>query len=343
MGSVSPLVAVYEKIKKNQPKTKFLFIGSKTGPEKKVIEGYKIPFLEISTGKLRRYFDWSNFIDPFKIGWGFLQSLVIIIKFKPQVVMVAGSFIGVPVVWAAGFLRVPVLIHQQDIIAGLANKLMANCATKITVSFEESLKDFSSAKTILTGNPVRTEFYACHPQNGREVFGLKEGLPILLILGGGTGAQKLNELVEKSLADLLQFSQIIHLTGLGKKAETTAENYHQFEFLTNEMTDAVCVADLVVTRAGMSTLSELIVLAKPIIIIPIPESHQEFNADYFQKNNAAVVLSEPSLNKENFISAVKELFFEKHKSANLARNITKIMALKGAAKVAKILLEIAKK
>ena len=342
MGSVSPLVAVYEKIKKDQPKTDFLFVGSKTGPERKVIEGYKIPFVEISSGKLRRYFNWSNFIDPFKIFLGFLQSLVIIIKFKPQVVMVAGSFIGVPVAWAAFLLRVPVLIHQQDIIAGLANKLMANCAKKITVSFEQSLKDFAAAKTILTGNPVREEFYACNPKRGQEIFSLKEGLPMLLILGGGTGSQRLNELVEKSLADLLQFSQIIHITGSGKKVEATAENYHQFEFLTNEMTDAICAADLVITRAGMSTLSELIVLAKPIIIIPMPESHQEFNAGYFQKNNAAMVLSELSLNEEIFVSAIKELFFEKHKSLNLARNITKIMAPNGSEKVAKILLEIAK-
>ena len=343
MGSVSPLIAVYEKIKKDQPDTEFIFIGSKTGPEKKVIEGYKIPFREISSGKLRRYLSWSNFFDPGKIFWGWLQSLLIIIKFKPQVVMVAGSFIGVPVAWAACLLRVPVLIHQQDIIAGLANKLMANCAKKITISFEQSLKDFSSSKTALTGNPVREEFYACHPQKGQEIFGLKAGLPTLLILGGGTGAQTLNELVEKSLANMLQFCQIIHITGAGKKIEATAENYHQFEFLTNEMTDAVCAADLVVTRAGMSTLSELIVLAKPIIIIPMPESHQEFNANYFQKNNAALVLSEPALNEEIFVSAIKELFFEKHKSANLSRNITKIMDLNGAEKVAKLVLEITKR
>ena len=114
MGSVSPLVAVYEKIKKDQSDAEFLFVGSKIGPEKKVIEGYKIPFQEISSGKLRRYLSWSNFIDPFKIFWGWLQSLLIIIRFKPQVVMVAGSFIGVPVAWAACLLRVPVLIHQQD-------------------------------------------------------------------------------------------------------------------------------------------------------------------------------------------------------------------------------------
>jgi len=343
MGSVSPLIAVYEKIKKDNPSIEFLFIGSALGPEKKAVESYKIPFQKISSGKLRRYFSWDNFVDPFKIFWGLIQSFFIIIKFKPSVLMVAGSFVGVPVVWAAYLLRVPVLIHQQDIIAGLANKMMANFSKKITISYEPSLSDFTRTKTVLTGNPVRGEFYVCHPQKGRDVFGLRDDLPVLLILGGGTGSLVLNDIVEKSLADLLQFVQVIHITGQGKKIDLVAEGYHQFEFLTHEMTDAICAADLVVTRAGMSTLSELIIAGKPIVIIPLPNSHQEYNANYFQKNNAAVVLSQESLNKEIFVSTIKELFFAKYRRDNLARNIVKIMSLDGTEKVANELMAIAKK
>lgn len=342
MGSVSPLIAVYEKIKKDNPSAQFLFLGSKTGPEKKAVESYKIPLTIISSGKLRRYFSRSNFIDPFKILAGFVQSIFMILKFKPNVVAVAGSFVGVPVVWAAAFLRVPILIHQQDIIPGLANKLMANFAKKITISFEPSMKDFSPNKIVLTGNPVREEFYTCSPDRGREFFQLKSDLPVLLILGGGTGAQNVNSVVEKSLADLLQFCQIIHITGQGKKIEAKAENYHQFEFLTHEMTEAICAADLVLTRAGMSTLSELIIMVKPMVIIPMADSHQEFNAQFFQKNNAAIVLSEKALNKETLVATARELLFEKHKSANLARNIIKIMDASGAEKVADVLLSIAK-
>lgn len=343
MGSVSPLIAVYEKIRKDNKNTDFLFIGSATGPEKKAVESYKIPFKAISAGKLRRYFSWDNFTDPFKILLGFMQSFIIILKFKPNVVMIAGSFVGVPVAWAAYLLRVPVLIHQQDIIAGLANKMMANFSKKITVSYEPSIADFSVNKTVLTGNPVREEFYICDPEKGNEVFGLKKDLPVLLILGGGTGSQVLNEVVEKSLADLLQFVQVIHITGRGKTIDMEAENYHQFEFLTHDMTEAICLADLVVTRAGMSTLSELIIAAKPVVIIPIPNSHQEYNAAYFQKNNAAIVLSQLALTKENFVSTIKELFFEKHKRDNLSRNISKMMDFSGAEKVANELLSIAKK
>lgn len=343
MGSVSPLIAVYEKIKKDQPSVEFLFVGSATGPEKKAVESYKIVFKEISAGKFRRYFSWDNFTDPWQIFLGFIQSFNLILKFKPNVVMIAGSFVGVPVAWSAYLLRVPVLIHQQDIVAGLANKMMANFSKKITVSFAPSLPNFSTHKTVLTGNPVRAEFYNCSPKKSQEIFGLKGDLPVLLILGGGTGSQALNGIVEKSLHDLLQFVQIIHITGRDKQVDVKADNYHQFEFLTHEMTEAICAADLVVTRAGMSTLSELIILAKATIIIPIPNSHQEYNASYFQKNNAAIVLSQRSLTKEVLVSNIRELFFEKYRRDNLSSNISKMMDFSGAEKVANELLALAKK
>jgi UDP-N-acetylglucosamine--N-acetylmuramyl-(pentapeptide) pyrophosphoryl-undecaprenol N-acetylglucosamine transferase len=342
MGSVSPLIAMSEFVKKDQPDAEFLFVGGHDGPEKKAVESYNINFTAISSGKLRRYFSWSNFVDPFKICWGFFQSLMILIKFKPNAVAIAGSFVGVPMSWAAFFMRVPVLIHQQDIVAGLANRLMANFAKTITISFQPSMDSFAPAKTVLTGNPVREEFHTCDVNQSKDIFELKGDLPVLLILGGGTGAQKINETVEHSLAELLQFCQVIHITGKGKKIDVQAENYHQFEFLNNEMTEAICVSDLVISRAGMSTLSELIVLGKPVVIVPMPDSHQEINAQYFQKNNAAIVLSEQSLTDDVVIATARELLYKKHKSENLSRNIVKMMDGSGAAKVAAELIKIAK-
>lgn len=340
MGSVSPLIAVYDEIKKNRPEARFLFVGTKSGPEGKAVSSYKIPFKSIASGKLRRYFSWSNFADPFKILWGFVQSFFLILKFRPNVVVIAGSFVGVPVAWAAWFLRKPILVHQQDVIAGLANRLMANLAEKITVSFDFSLKDFAKKKTVLTGNPVRQEFYGCDPAKSKAFFNLKKDVPLVLICGGGTGSAKINEVVEQSLAELLQFCQVIHLTGKGKKVDAKAENYHQFEFLTHEMTEALCASDLAVNRAGMSTLSELSVLSKPSIIIPLSDSHQEFNAQYFQKNNAILNLSEKTLNNEVFTDAIKEILFDDALRGNLSRNISKMMKRDGAEKVSRIILEI---
>ncbi|MFA5029274.1 MAG: UDP-N-acetylglucosamine--N-acetylmuramyl-(pentapeptide) pyrophosphoryl-undecaprenol N-acetylglucosamine transferase [Patescibacteria group bacterium] len=341
MGSVSPLIAVYQKIKQQQPETEFLFVGTKTGPERAAVESYKIPFQAISSGKLRRYFSWQNFSDPFRILAGLIRSFFLILRFRPNAIMIAGSFVGVPVAYNAWLLRVPVLIHQQDIVAGLANKLMGNTAQKITVSFDISFKDFFPKKTVLTGNPVRAEFYDCQPAKSRKFFGLKEDLPVVLIFGGGTGSQKINETVKKSLPELLQFCQVIHVTGRGKTISVKADDYHQFEFLTNEFTDAQCAADIIVNRAGMSTLSELVILAKPTILIPLP-GHQEDNASYFQKNNAVITLSEANLNNEIFTSTIKELVFNSGRKNNLSRNMAKMMKTKGAEEVARLLLEIAK-
>ena len=341
MGSVSPLLAVYSELKSGGQPVEFLFVGTERGPEKAAVESYKIPFQAIASGKLRRYFDWRNFSDPFRIILGFIQSFGIIRKFSPDAIMVAGAFVGVPVAWAGKFLGVPVLVHQQDIETGLANKLMANAASKITVSFDVSLPDFSAAKVLLTGNPLRAEFHDCDKEQSRKIFNLKKDLPVILITGGGTGSRTINDLVEKTLPKIVQFAQVIHTTGSGKGINFQSDNYHQYEFLSHEMPEALCAADLVVSRAGLSTLSELAVGGKPAVIIPLYRTHQEFNAAHYQQKNAAVVLSEPSLNPEILASTLRGLLSDKEKLSALSRNISKIMPADGAEKVSRALLEIA--
>lgn len=342
MGSVSPLIAVYQRIKKDRPEAEFLFIGTYDGPEKKAVEGYGLRFKAISSGRFRRYLTWKNLIDPFKVIWGFWQALFVIGRFRPDAVMVAGAFVGVPMTWASWLWRTPVLIHQQDILLGLANKMMTPVAHKITVSFEISLKDFPAGKTVLTGNPIRTEILACERRRSLALFGLKEDRPLVLVVGGGTGAQKINEMVVDSLVALLRFCQVIHITGQGKTIMAEAENYRQYEFLANEMPDALCAADLVVSRSGLSILSELSVLSKPTILIPIPRSHQENNARYFQKNNAVITLSQDQLNKEMFVGVVKDVLMEKSRRETLSHNIAKMMNADGAENVARELLAIAR-
>ncbi|MFA6918577.1 MAG: UDP-N-acetylglucosamine--N-acetylmuramyl-(pentapeptide) pyrophosphoryl-undecaprenol N-acetylglucosamine transferase [Patescibacteria group bacterium] len=344
MGSVSPLIAVYEEFKKSSHGSdKFLFIGTESGPERKAVESYKIPFKSISSGKFRRYFSWQNFTDPFKIILGFFQAFGIVWKFRPEAVMVAGAFVGVPVAYAAWLLHIPVIVHQQDIVAGLANKLMANISRKITVSFDVSLKDFNPKKTVLTGNPVRQEFYYCNRDESREFFKLNSDLPILLVMGGGTGAKGINEIMEKAIADLIKFCQIIHVTGHGKKIDVQSDNYHQFEFLTSELIEALCVADIVVSRCGISTLSELSIMGKVAILIPMPHSHQELNAHYYQKHEAALVLSQESLTPAMFVGVIKDLFSNrKSQSELLSENISHIMAKDGAKNVVGLIKSIVK-
>lgn len=325
IGSVSPLLAIYEGVKQQRPEAEFLWLATKNGPEKKLISSYGIKIKEISSGKLRRYLSLRNFFDPIFIFIGFIQSFFIILKFKPQIIISAGGFVAVPVVLAGALLKIPSIIHQQDVVPSLTNKLLAPLAKAVTVTFEKSLKDFSNKKTILTGNPVRADVLSGDKQQGLNFFKLDPSQPVVLIFGGGTGAIKLNELVFASLDSLVSFCQVIHITGGKTEAVAEHKNYRHYDFLTKEMSLAYAVADVVVSRAGMSVLTELVALRKPSIIIPMPGSHQELNATEFFKKNAIKVLHQQNLTPKNFSASIKHLLEDKVEQQNLSRNMAKVM------------------
>lgn len=330
-GPVAPLLAIAEKIKKEKPETGFMFIGTRRGmPEKEMVKDYNIEYRSVYAGKLRRYISWQNFLDIARTKIGFFQSLSILKKFKPDLIIGAGGYVSVPVILAGWFLKIPSFIHQQDILPTLSNKILAIFAKKIFVSFESSLKNFPKNKTIFSGHPVRQMFFEGHREKAQKLFNLETSKPVLVILGGGTGAVSLNKLIWDNLSELTKFCQIVHLTGRGKLNISNLRlenelNYHAIEFLTKEMPDLFAVADIVISRAGINVLAELAVLAKPTIIIPIPDSHQEANAEYFQDKNAALVLNQRELTKDKLITEIKELLNNKEKQNQLIQNIKKIV------------------
>jgi UDP-N-acetylglucosamine--N-acetylmuramyl-(pentapeptide) pyrophosphoryl-undecaprenol N-acetylglucosamine transferase len=357
-GSVMPLLAIVDELTSGSDGTRydFLWLGTKSGPEKEMIEKEDIRFIAIANGKLRRYFSWRNFIDPFLIKIGFWQAFFIMLKWRPDLVISAGSFVGVPVVWAAWVLRVPVLIHQQDVRPGLANKLMAPFARVITVTFEKSLEDYGQ-KAVWAGNPVRSKKLSPpqrDPARAGEVrsknyekFGLKENLPVVLVIGGGTGALAINELVGQSIEELTKFCQIIHITGkdkgIGYPRGYSIPYYHTFEFLNAEqIAKAYAITDVVVSRCGMGTLTELSYLGKPAILIPIPDSHQEDNAKVFYQLKAAIVLDQNELTPENFVSNIKKLVYDSQLRNKLRNNIKQIIKPGANKEIAKIIKELIK-
>lgn len=337
-GSVSPLLAIVEQLRHKQPDVEFLWLATKHGPEEKLVTAYNIPIKKIFSGKFRRYFSLKNFLAPFLVIAGFFQSLAIIFKFKPQLVLAAGGFVAVPVVWAAWILKKPSLIHQQDVEAGLANKLMAPFAKVTTVTFEKSLADFSQKKTVLTGNPVRQDILAGNREQGFDFFKLDPNLPTILVIGGGTGSARLNDLIFNSLDSLVKFCQVIHITGGRTTKLAQHSRYRSFDFLTDQMKHAYAVADLVISRAGMSVLTELAALRKPAVVIPISHSHQEANAIEFFKNNAIAMLAELDLTYEKFSAAIKEILFDQAELANLSRNMAKIMPGRATEKILDLIL-----
>jgi UDP-N-acetylglucosamine--N-acetylmuramyl-(pentapeptide) pyrophosphoryl-undecaprenol N-acetylglucosamine transferase len=333
-GSVSPLLAIAEDLRL-QTGFEFLFVGTKKGVERQMVKETGIPYRAIAAGKLRRYFDWRNFLDIFKIKLGFWQAFFIILKERPDLVLSAGSFVSVPVVWAAWFLRVPVLVHQQDIRPGLANKLMAPFARAVTVTFEKSLADYGE-KAIWTGNPVRAQIR--DKREERKIFNLKEGLSVVLVVGGGTGAEGINKLVEAGLENLVTFCQIIHSTGKDKMNERRHANYYPYEFLNaGEMAAALNLADVIVSRAGLNLLTEISAAGKPAIIIPMPDSHQEDNAAMLVEKNAAIVLNQKILDADSFVAAVKALLDNAAERQRLGAAIKRIMPADANEKFLKIL------
>lgn len=346
MGSVTPLLAVAEELKKREDGVEFLWIGTKNGPEKKVVDLFSIKFISVPAGKLRRYFSGWNFLTPFLLAAGFFKSLWLIFKFKPKMILSAGGFVAVPVIWAGWVLRVPSLVHQEDLRPGLANKFTARFAKIITVTFPESLKYFP--KGIVTGNPVRPEIFSGDKERAVQNLNLERGLPIVFILGGGTGAISLNKIVVAAARELVRFCQIVHMTGgrIDESLRAEIENikretarYHTAEFFGEELSDIFSAADLVISRAGMATLTELAVLGKPTVLVPIPKSHQEDNAYYFKKQNAVVFWNEEDLTPENFFAGIQELLNNRVELENLSRNIKETMPADAAQKIADRILK----
>lgn len=274
LGSVSPLLAVADILPAD-----YLFVGTETGPEAKVIAERGLVFKTIKAGKLRRYFDWQNFQDIFKIISGINDSVKIIKEFKPDIILTAGSFVAVPMAIAAKLKGVPVIIHQQDLLLGLANKIMTPLAKKITVTFPEQLKYFPSSKTVLTGNPVR------------KLATSQSESAIVLITGGGLGARSLNDFIKPFIPKLLEKYQVHHILGdanWDQRLDLAA--YTPYRLATKEMNDLLNRADIIISRAGMSLISEAASLKKALVLVPIPQTHQEKNAEFFAKHNAACLV-----------------------------------------------------
>ncbi|TAN32690.1 UDP-N-acetylglucosamine--N-acetylmuramyl-(pentapeptide) pyrophosphoryl-undecaprenol N-acetylglucosamine transferase [Patescibacteria group bacterium] len=311
LGPVTPLLAVHEIYRRRNPGAKFVWVGTKRGPEKKILEKYNIVFYAVTSCKWRRYFSLRNIIDAIKFGVAFFQCLILLWIETPDLLVSAGGFVSVPLHWAGALLGIPAWVHQQDPSVGLANKLNARFAKKITTALRDTARFFPEKKTEWLGNPVR-DLTVGDAQAARGRLGLPLTGPVIFALGGGTGASKLNELVLQSLASLPKDWQVIHLLGdrpmeMAERAAQTFTNYHPRQFFTHEMKDAYAAADVVIARAGFGTISELAALGKAAVIIPMPGSHQEENAKLLSANKAAIVLREETANGMKLAHIVDEI------------------------------------
>ena len=311
-GHVTPNIALIPRLK--ELGYEISYIGSYDGIEKKLIEEMNIPYYGISSGKLRRYFDLKNFTDPFRVLKGFGEAKKLLKQLKPDVVFSKGGFVTVPVVIAAGRRKIPTIIHESDMTPGLANKIAIPSAAKICCNFPETIKYLPADKAVLTGSPIRQELLQGNKLAGLKLCNFTSGKPIIMVVGGSTGAVHVNEAVRKVLPELLKDYQVVHLCGKGKTDNSlnNIEGYVQFEYISEEMRDLFAISDIVISRAGANAICELLALKKPNLLIPLSANasrgDQILNAKSFQEHGYSSVLFEEDLTPESLLKAVNELY-----------------------------------
>ncbi len=309
-GHVTPNIALIPHLKSLG--FEIAYIGTANGMERQLIEREGIPYYPIHAGKLRRYLDLKNVTDTVQITYGFLESLALIRKLRPAVVFSKGGFVSCPVVWAAWLQRIPVIIHESDFTPGLANRLSMPFAATICYTFPETAKFLKGSKN-LTGIPVRDSLLTGDKDQGLHLCGFSPQKAVIVVIGGSQGSGVLNTIIRQTLTALLHKYQICHICGKGNidSALQGVSGYHQFEYVNEELPHLFAMADLVVSRAGATTLFELLALQKPHLLIPLSKlssrGDQILNAQSFAKQGFSQVISEEELTETVFLDGIQRL------------------------------------
>ncbi|MBQ9197914.1 MAG: undecaprenyldiphospho-muramoylpentapeptide beta-N-acetylglucosaminyltransferase [Clostridia bacterium] len=290
------------------------YIGTEEGIEHGMIgklEG--VTYHAVKSGKLRRYHDWKNFTDPFRVIAGAFQSAHLMRRLKPDVLFSKGGFVSVPVVVGAWLNRVPTLCHESDLTPGLANKICSKFAQRIATTFPECAEALGK-KAVFTGTPLRPELFSGSREKGLEMAGFSPDKPVLLMMGGSLGAQSVNKALREALPQLLPRMQVLHICGRNNLDESLngLSGYWQAEFLTDRLPDAMAAADLILSRAGANALCEFQALGKPMLLIPYPKGasrgDQILNAASFKKRGLARVMAQEDMTADSLAKALIDLW-----------------------------------
>lgn len=344
-GHHTSAIPVIKKLRNNHKDIEIFWIGHKRTLkgnkadtlEYKEISSLGIPFYDLKAGKFYKTFDPVRLI---KIPFGFFQSFYYLVKIKPKVILSFGGYLAVPVVISGWVLKIPSITHEQTVVAGYANKLISKFAKKVLISFEESRKFFPEKKVIYTGLPLRESIFKVRSNN----FIFENNLPVIYITAGKTGSHLVNETIKICLKKLLTFSNVIHQCGehsqykdfedlkriyeklkidqiykikqdrnyinSSKDSKILPGKYYIRKFIfEDEIGEAYSKADLIVSRAGAHTVSELIALSKTAVLIPIPwvsHNEQNKNAKLLESRGLSIILDQKNLNENNFIDSINK-------------------------------------
>lgn len=334
-GHIYPALALVREIQKEVKNAEFLYIGTTNGLESKIVPREKIPFKAIHITGFKRKLSLDNIKTILRFIKGTGDSKKLLKDFKPDIVIGTGGYVCGPVVYAAAKLKIPTIIHEQNSVPGLTNKFLSRYVNKIAVCFEEAKDYFPENKVVFTGNPRATEVIGKDGVQGRLSAGLNTKMPTVLIFGGSRGARPINEAVVKSLSDFaVKPYQILYITGdvhfesVKKEAELVGNppNVIIKPFIHN-MPEVLAGIDLVVSRAGATTLAELTSLGIPSILIPSPyvtNNHQEKNARSLSEQGAAELLLEKDLNSKSLVKYIDQIMLDKEKLTDMKKKAKKM-------------------
>ncbi|MFH1361326.1 MAG: undecaprenyldiphospho-muramoylpentapeptide beta-N-acetylglucosaminyltransferase [bacterium] len=309
-GHIYPGIALAEELLSRGGHTEVLFIGSLEGLEKKIVKAYGFKIKLIRARALLRKVSYKALSAPFVSLIGFFQSIFILLKFSPKVLVATGGYVSLPVTAAAKILRVPIVLLEQNVLPGFVNRLCSRLADKVFLSFVESKKYLSGE---VVGNPVRRSVLNMQRSIAREDLKISAELRVVLVMGGSQGSKKINELVLSSLERIPDNVFVLHIVGgrdygwVKNYLEGKAiKNYQALPYLENIAT-ALAVADLVVSRAGATAIAEFLARGLPMILIPFPyaaDNHQLLNAQVLVKEGCAKLVEEKDFSSDKFIQLI---------------------------------------
>ena len=326
-GHISPLVAIAKTVKSKEPNAEVLFVGSRKGMEVDFVpqEGFELDLTDVVG--LERDSLWQAPYVLVKFAISCYQSYRIIKSFKPDVVMGTGAYVSMPVVAVAHLMGLPTFIYEPDALPGLANRLLGRFTNRIGINYESSSQFFPAGKTVLTGNPVRPEFFSMTKSEARERLGIDDDEKLIFVFGGSHGAERINEAMLAALPILKDRGDILIMHSVGKKnyqdfikvgssiGVEEGDGYIAKPYFHN-MAEAMLSADLVVCRAGATTLAEITACGRPAILIPWPGAsgnHQEHNARTLEKNGAAITVLNKDLTGSSLVRTIFEIIDDKNR------------------------------
>ena len=330
-GHIYPAVAIADELRRRYPEASFLFVGARDRMEMEKIPqaGYEIRGLGISG--LERKLSWKNLVFPFKLIASLMKANTIVREFKPHLVIGTGGFASGPTVRMAAARGVPCVLQEQNSFAGITNKWLAKKASRVFVAYENMERFFPKNTILFTGNPVRSALTVSTPnqKDARVSMGLNAGKRTLLVLGGSLGARRINQLVEKELGFLEGLGMQV-LWQCGKGYLDTYRKYDsdgvQVRAFIQDMGAAFAAADIIISRAGAGSVSELCLVGKPVLFIPSPnvaEDHQRKNSEAIVLRDAAVMLQESELDTA-FEKTFRDLVSDEERMRHLGENILEL-------------------